>query len=121
MGALVKDLVDRGMWKNTVVLWMGEFGRTPRINQNNGRDHWARCWSVALGGGAINGGEAYGATSKDGMDMQRQPGHARRPVRHGLQGSRPRPDRSDPRQPRPASGHRRRQADQGLGVNPATY
>ena len=46
MGSLVKDLVDRGMWKNTVVLWMGEFGRTPRINQNNGRDHWARCWSV---------------------------------------------------------------------------
>ena len=41
MGTLVKDLVDRGMWKNTVVLWMGEFGRTPRINQNAGRDHWA--------------------------------------------------------------------------------
>ncbi len=73
MGALVQDLVQRGMWKNTVVLWMGEFGRTPRINQNNGRDHWARCWSVALGGGAINGGQVYGATSKDGMDVQDKP------------------------------------------------
>jgi hypothetical protein len=73
MGALVQDLVQRGMWKNTVVLWMGEFGRTPRINQNNGRDHWARCWSVALGGGAINGGQVYGATSKDGMDVQDNP------------------------------------------------
>jgi hypothetical protein len=73
MGALVQDLVERGMWKNTVVLWMGEFGRTPRINQNNGRDHWARCWSVALGGGAINGGQVYGATSKDGMDVQDNP------------------------------------------------
>ncbi len=50
MSALVKDLVDRGMWQNTVVLWMGEFGRTPRINQNAGRDHWRGAglsWSAA--------------------------------------------------------------------------
>jgi Protein of unknown function (DUF1501) len=69
MGALVKDLVDRGMWKNTVVLWMGEFGRTPRINPNAGRDHWARCWSVVLGGGLIKGGQVIGATSADGQDL----------------------------------------------------
>jgi hypothetical protein len=69
MGNLVKELVGLGMWKNTVVLWMGEFGRTPRINQNAGRDHWARAWSIALGGGAIQGGQVYGATSKDGMDL----------------------------------------------------
>ncbi len=73
MGELVRDLVDRGLWKNTVVLWMGEFGRTPRINQNTGRDHWARCWSVVLGGGAIKGGQVYGATSKDGMDIADKP------------------------------------------------
>jgi hypothetical protein len=73
MSALVKDLNERGMWKNTVVLWMGEFGRTPRINQNGGRDHWGRCWSVVLGGGAIKGGIAYGATSKDGMDVDKDP------------------------------------------------
>ncbi len=73
MGGLVKDLVDRGLWKNTVVLWMGEFGRTPKINQNNGRDHWARCWSVALGGGAIKGGQVYGATSDDGTDVKEKP------------------------------------------------
>jgi len=73
MGALVKDLVDRGMWKNTVVLWMGEFGRTPRINQNTGRDHWARCWSVVVGGGAIKGGQAFGSTSADGMDIKENP------------------------------------------------
>jgi hypothetical protein len=73
MGTLVKELVDRGMWKNTVVLWMGEFGRTPRINQNGGRDHWGRCWSVVLGGGAIKGGIAYGATSKDGTDVAKDP------------------------------------------------
>jgi uncharacterized protein (DUF1501 family) len=70
MGALVEDLVRSGLWKNTVLVWMGEFGRTPRINQNAGRDHWARSWSVVVGGGAINGGVVYGSTTKDGMDIQ---------------------------------------------------
>jgi uncharacterized protein (DUF1501 family) len=73
MGALVKDLVDRGRWKDTVVLWMGEFGRTPRINQNAGRDHWARCWSIALGGGAIKGGLAFGATDANGTSVAKDP------------------------------------------------
>jgi hypothetical protein len=70
MGSLVKDLVDRGLWKNTAVIWMGEFGRTPRINQNAGRDHWARCWSIVIGGGLMKGGQAYGKTTKDGMDVK---------------------------------------------------
>jgi hypothetical protein len=73
MAALVKDLVQRGLWKNTVVVWMGEFGRTPRINQNGGRDHWARCWSVVVGGGAIKGGLVHGSTSKDGTDVTSDP------------------------------------------------
>jgi hypothetical protein len=73
MGTLVRDLVDRGMWRNTVIMWMGEFGRTPRINQNNGRDHWARCWSVVIGGGAIRGGQAYGSTDADGLSVANNP------------------------------------------------
>jgi hypothetical protein len=73
MGTLVRDLVERGLWRNTVLVWMGEFGRTPRINQNAGRDHWARCWSVVVGGGAIRGGQAYGATDQDGMSVARDP------------------------------------------------
>jgi hypothetical protein len=73
MGTLVKELVERGLYKNTVVLLASEFGRTPRINQNDGRDHWGRCWSVVLGGGAIKGGQVYGATSKDGMDVANKP------------------------------------------------
>lgn len=73
MGTLVRDLVDRGMWKNTVVVWMGEFGRTPRINQNAGRDHWARCWSVVVGGGAIKGGQAYGSTDEGGTSVKDNP------------------------------------------------
>jgi hypothetical protein len=71
MGSLVGDLVQRGLWQNTVLVWMGEFARTPRINQNNGRDHWARCWSIVIGGGAIRGGQAHGATDADGMDVAR--------------------------------------------------
>jgi Protein of unknown function (DUF1501) len=70
MGNLVKELVEKGLWKNTVVMWMGEFGRTPKINGGGGRDHWGRCWSVVLGGGAIKGGIAYGKTSKDGTDIE---------------------------------------------------
>jgi len=73
MGTLVKDLVDRGMWQNTVLVWMGEFARTPRINQNAGRDHWARCWSIVIGGGAIRGGQAYGSTDQDGMAVAENP------------------------------------------------
>lgn len=72
-GNLVKELTDMGLWKDTVVLWMGEFGRTPKINQNGGRDHWARCWSVIVGGGSIKGGQAYGSTSKDGLDIKDKP------------------------------------------------
>jgi Protein of unknown function (DUF1501) len=73
MGTMVKELVESGKWKDTVVLWMGEFGRTPRINQNAGRDHWGRVWSVVVGGGAIKGGQVYGATSKDGTDVKDKP------------------------------------------------
>jgi hypothetical protein len=66
MGSLVEDLAASGKLKDTVIVWMGEFGRTPRINQNGGRDHYPRAWSVVVGGGNIKGGVAYGSTDKDG-------------------------------------------------------
>lgn len=69
LSALVADLVERGLYDDTIVLWMGEFGRTPRINANVGRDHWARAWSVVLGGGGIQGGRAIGETNKDGTEV----------------------------------------------------
>ena len=65
--ALVADLVQRGLWATTTVVWMGDFGRTPKINQNSGRDHWPSPWSVVLGGGGMKGGEVVGATDADGM------------------------------------------------------
>lgn len=70
MGNLVGDLVDMGKWDDTVVMWMGEFGRTPRINQNGGRDHWPRSWSVVIGGGAIKGGVVHGKTDKNGVNVE---------------------------------------------------
>ena len=72
MSALVEDLSQRGMLENTVVIWMGEFGRTPRINGNNGRDHWARSWSVVAGGGGLKPGIAIGKTNDDGTRVEGQ-------------------------------------------------
>jgi hypothetical protein len=69
MSALVEDLSQRGLLEDTVVIWMGEFGRTPRINGDAGRDHWARSWSAVVGGGGIKGGIAVGATSPEGTEV----------------------------------------------------
>jgi len=73
MSALVEDLATRGLLDDTVILWMGEFGRTPRINGNAGRDHWARSWSVVAGGGGIEGGKVIGATNADGTRVTTEP------------------------------------------------
>jgi Protein of unknown function (DUF1501) len=71
--ALVSDLKDRGLLDTTTVVWAGEFGRTPRINGNAGRDHYPNAWSVVLGGGGIKGGQAVGRTSKDGATVDERP------------------------------------------------
>ena len=73
MSALVDDLHQRGLLERTIVFWMGEFGRTPRINGNSGRDHWARSWSVVAGGGGLRGGLAVGATNADGTRVESEP------------------------------------------------
>lgn len=69
MSALVEDLDQRGMLKDTAIVWMGEFGRTPRINGNGGRDHWARSWSVVVGGAGFEGGRVIGTTNEDGTQV----------------------------------------------------
>jgi len=69
IAALTADLKQRGMLDDTVLVWMGEFGRTPRINQNVGRDHWAASWSTMIGGGGLNGGVAVGETNEDGTSV----------------------------------------------------
>lgn len=73
MSALVEDLEQRGLLQDTAIVWMGEFSRTPRINQNAGRDHWARSWSVVVGGAGMSGGIAVGETSSDGTRVETEP------------------------------------------------
>jgi len=73
MSALIGDLDERGRLKDTVVIAMGEFSRTPRINGNTGRDHWARSWSVMVGGGNIKGGVGVGQTNAEGTSVESDP------------------------------------------------
>jgi len=71
--ALLQDLKDRGLLESTLVVWMGEFGRTPVINPQVGRDHYPKAWSVVLGGGGIRGGTVVGRTSDDGLTVEDRP------------------------------------------------
>lgn len=73
MSALVSDLEERGLLKDTAIIWMGEFGRTPRINGDAGRDHFARAWSCVVGGAGMKGGIAVGETNEDGMEVASTP------------------------------------------------
>jgi hypothetical protein len=70
---LMGDLKDRGLLDSTMVVWMGEFGRTPKINPQKGRDHFPDAWCTVLAGGGIKGGQAIGCTSKDGMRVEDRP------------------------------------------------
>jgi hypothetical protein len=67
---LMSELADRGLLENTTILWISEFGRTPVINANAGRDHFPAAWSCVFAGGGIKGGQAYGKTSPDGMSVE---------------------------------------------------
>jgi len=73
MSALISDLNNRGLLDTTTVMWMGEFGRTPNINVNGGRDHWARSWSVVVGGGNFKRGIIVGETNNDGKEVISEP------------------------------------------------
>lgn len=64
--ALITDLADRGLLDETLVIAMGEFGRSPRINAEGGRDHWGACFSLALAGAGIAGGQVIGSSDRDG-------------------------------------------------------
>ena len=66
LSTLIEDLDDRGLLDTTLVVAMGEFGRTPKINADGGRDHWPDCYTVLLAGGGVRGGTVYGASDKLG-------------------------------------------------------
>ncbi len=73
MAALITDLKQRGMLDDTLVVWMGEFGRTPKINGRNGRDHYPKAFNVALAGSGVRGGQVVGATNASGTEVSDRP------------------------------------------------
>lgn len=71
--ALIDDLSERGLLDETLVIWMGDFGRTPIINKEAGRDHWPQCYSMVLAGGGIRGGQVVGESDKTGSRPLNRP------------------------------------------------
>jgi len=70
---LLEDLEERGLLEETLVLWVGEFGRTPRINSNVSRDHWPDCYTALLAGGGVKRGHIHGASDKNGAYVAEHP------------------------------------------------
>jgi Protein of unknown function (DUF1501) len=66
---LLEDLEQRGLFASTIVMVMGEFGRTPHLNSKHGRDHWPACWALALGGGGLRGGQVVGRSDERGAQV----------------------------------------------------
>ena len=73
LASLIQDLAETGMLKKTMVIMLSEFGRTPRINPNAGRDHWPNVFSGFMAGGGIKGGTVIGTSDKDGMEPDQRP------------------------------------------------
>ena len=73
LSALLDDLALRGLLDETLVVTMGEFGRTPKIKKDGGRDHYAKGWLSAFAGGGVKPGQVIGATDKDGLDVTDRP------------------------------------------------
>jgi hypothetical protein len=70
---LLTDLKQRGMLDSTLVVWMGEFGRTPKINPRAGRDHYPKAFNMLMAGGGVRGGQVIGATDESGADVSDRP------------------------------------------------
>lgn len=73
LSALIEDLDERGLLDSTLVVAMGEFGRTPKINGDGGRDHWPDCYTVLFAGGGVNGGAVFGASDRQGAYPAKDP------------------------------------------------
>jgi hypothetical protein len=73
LSALIEDLKARGLLDSTLIVGIGEFGRTPKINGDGGRDHWPDCYSAILAGGGVTGGAVYGASDRFGAYPARDP------------------------------------------------
>ncbi len=92
---LMTDLRSRGLLEHTLIVWMGEFGRTPKINESAGRDHFPNAWSTVLAGGGIRGGQVIGNTGADGEEVKDRPVAGARLALDRGQGSGNRPDQAE--------------------------
>ena len=70
---LINDLKERGLFDSTLIVWMGEFGRTPKINDNISRDHWPQCYTALLAGGGAKRGFVYGTSDKQAAYPDKDP------------------------------------------------
>lgn len=87
ISGLIRDLIDRGLYENTLVVAMGEFGRTPRMNSAGGRDHWGHTFSVLIGGGGMKMGQLIGASTPRGeyvADRPLDPQHVTATIYHHM-------------------------------------
>src|SRR5262249_4274327 len=73
LSSLLIDLRERGLLERTLVICMGEFGRSPKVNAAAGRDHWPGCYSLLLAGGGIRGGQVFGASDLLGAEPAENP------------------------------------------------
>ncbi|HVC94939.1 MAG TPA: DUF1501 domain-containing protein [Pirellulales bacterium] len=73
LSALLDDLEGRGLLDETLVVWMGDMGRTPMVNKGAGRDHWSFCYSIVMAGGGIQGGQVYGSSDRSAAYPATQP------------------------------------------------
>jgi uncharacterized protein (DUF1501 family) len=87
LSALLEDLDARGLLDETLVYWTGDFGRTPKVNADAGRDHWPQCQTVLMAGGGVKGGQVYGASDRTGAypaDKPTRPDDVTATVYHAL-------------------------------------
>jgi hypothetical protein len=70
---LLRDLQERGLLEDTLVVWMGEFGRTPKFKKDGGRDHYAKGWNLGISGAGVKVGQVIGATDKNGVEVTDRP------------------------------------------------
>ena len=109
--ALLDDLTDRGLLDQTLVVWLGEFGRTPKINTNGGRDHWGPVFSVALAGGGVRGGQVYGSSDRLGSRAENRPCQTGRPGGDDLPPAGLRSQYGNPSHQRPPAADQPRRSD----------
>ena len=107
MSALLDDLAKTGLLDTTLVLWMGDFGRTPVINDRGGRDHFPTASNIVLAGGGVKGGQVIGATNENGDEIVTRPVSGPRSLPFGRLGDAGR-RRQDPLRPVGAPGQDRR-------------